>query len=187
MEERVERKHGRRNGSRGETAEMAQIVDRNIVALLEGRKKQDAGLPLQDRLADRITRFSGSMTFVCLHLALFGFWILINLPWAPAGLRFDPTFVVLAMVASVEAIFLSTFVLITQNRMQRLADKRADLDQQISLLAEHEITRLLTLMKAVAEHMGVAESRNPELGELEQDVKPEKVLERIEETERKST
>lgn len=164
---------------------MAQVVDRNILALLESRKREERQLSLQERLAEKITRFTGSMLFVYLHLLIFGGWIFFNLPWAPGWVRFDPTFVVLAMVASVEAIFLSTFVLITQNRMQALADKRSDLDLQISLLAEHEITRLITLVKAMAEKMAIEESRNPELEELKQDVRPEKVLERIEQTEKK--
>ena len=72
------------------------------------------------------------------------------------------------MFASVEAIFLSTFVLITQNRMAAQADRRADLDLHISLLAEHEVTRLITLVSTIAERMGIAPAVNkPELAELE--------------------
>jgi uncharacterized membrane protein len=63
--------------------------------------------------------------------------------------------VILAMVASVEAFFLSTFVLITQNRMAAAADKRADLDLQISLLAEHELTKVATLLSDMAKQAGV--------------------------------
>jgi uncharacterized membrane protein len=164
---------------------MAQVVDRNIQALLEQRREQAQGRSRQERIADRITRFTGSMKFVYIHLLLFGLWILINLGWLPGVRRFDPSFVVLAMVASVEAIFLSTFVLITQNRMAALADKRADLDLQISLLAEHEITRLITLVTAIAERMGLELARDPELAELSQDVAPEKVMEKMEAQERR--
>jgi uncharacterized membrane protein len=89
--------------------------------------------------------------------------------------------VVLAMWASVEAIFLSTFVLISQNRMQAAADKRADLDLQISLLAEHEITKLATLVAAVADHIGVSTEIDEELDEITRDVAPEAVLDEIEE------
>lgn len=121
------------------------------------------------------------MSFVYLHLVLFGGWIIFNLPWVPVP-KFDPSFVILAMFASVEAIFLSTFILITQNRMAETADKRADLDLQISLLAEHEVTKLLSLVSAIAEKMGIEEADNPELAELEQDVAPEKVLDEIENT-----
>ena len=158
---------------------MAGVVERNIKALLARRQDEDRDRGLQDRLADTITRFTGSMTFVFIHLAIFGGWIAANLGWTPLE-PWDPSFVVLAMVASVEAIFLSTFVLISQNRMQALADKRADLDLQVSLLAEHEVTQLITLVRRMAQVMGIAESRDPELDELEQDVAPEKVLEEME-------
>ena len=83
---------------------------------------------LEERLASAITRFSGSMRFVYVHLAIYGAWIVLNLGWVPGVQSWDPTFVVLAMIASVEAIFLSTFILITQNRMSAAADRRAELD-----------------------------------------------------------
>src|SRR4051794_21190633 len=124
------------------------------------------------------------MRFVYLHLAMFGAWIIANLGVFAGIPQFDKSFVILAMFASVEAIFLSTFVLISQNRMAALADKRADLDLQISLLAEHEITRLITLVTEVAERMGIPAGQDPELAELSQDVAPEKVMETIEAHER---
>jgi uncharacterized membrane protein len=158
---------------------LAQVVERNIRALLvrHHREMQQAGW--QERLADAITSFTGSIPFVYLHLAIFGLWIIVNLPGVPLP-HFDPTFVVLAMVASVEAIFLSTFILITQNRMTAQAEKRADLDLQISLLAEHEITRLITLTTAIAERLGIDACHDPELAELAQDVAPEQVLDTME-------
>jgi uncharacterized membrane protein len=123
------------------------------------------------------------MAFVYLHLAAFGFWIVANLGWVPGVPKWDESFVVLAMIASVEAIFLSTFVLISQNRMAAAADKRADLDLQISLLAEHEVTKLATMVAAIAGHVGVTtEVKQDELEEIKQDVAPEVVLDRIEET-----
>ena len=163
---------------------MAKVVERNIRALLEQRQEQQGSRSRQEKIADAVTRFTGSMRFVYIHLAVFGTWIVINLGWMPGVPRFDPSFVVLAMVASVEAIFLSTFVLISQNRMSALADRRADLDLQVSLLAEHEITRLITLVTAMAERMGVDQARDPELSELSRDVKPEKVMETMEAHER---
>jgi uncharacterized membrane protein len=171
-------------GDRTGTA-MAGIVQRNIRALLERQQLEEQRRTPKQRIADAITRFTGSMTFVYIHLVLFGLWILLNLPWSPLP-RFDPTFVVLAMFASVEAIFLSTFVLISQNRMSQQADKRADLDLQVSLLAEHEITRLITLVRAIADRIQVEESKNPELSELQEDVAPERVLDVMEEHQRKS-
>jgi len=167
---------------RGACTEVAQIVERNIQALLARRQHAERSKGLQDRIADTITAFTGSMAFVYLHLVIFGLWIGINVGWLSFIPRFDPSFVILAMAASVEAIFLSTFVLITQNRMAAVADLRADLDLQISLLAEHEVTRLLHLMRAIAEKMGLEASRDPELTELAKDVRPENVLDKLEES-----
>jgi uncharacterized membrane protein len=170
--------------SRQSSPGLAQVVDRNIQALLFHRREQEGSRNNQERIADAITRFTGSMRFVYIHLTLFGAWIVVNLGWIPGVPQFDPSFVVLAMVASVEAIFLSTFVLISQNRMASLADRRADLDLQISLLAEHEITRLITLVTAIAERLQLDAAHNPELAELSQDVAPEKVMEKMEAHER---
>jgi uncharacterized membrane protein len=86
------------------------------------------------------------------------------------------------MVASVEAIFLSTFVLISQNRISAAADKRANLDLQISLLAEHEVTKIAELVSAMAQRMGVESARTPEIEEIKRDVAPEAVLDEIEST-----
>jgi uncharacterized membrane protein len=163
-----------------------RVVERNIVALLERRREDDRNRRGQDRAADAITRFTGSMTFVYLHLAFYAAWIATNLGLVPGLGRlqgFDDGFTVLAMAASVEAIFLSTFVLISQNRMQALADKRADLDLQVSLLAEHEVTELIRMVRGMAARMGVPEAADPELDELAQDVQPEVVLTHIEEAE----
>jgi uncharacterized membrane protein len=158
---------------------LAPVLDRNIRALIARRQASDRGKAWQDRVADAVTRFTGSMPFVYLHLLVFGAWILWNLPFSPLP-KFDRQYVVLAMAASVEAIFLSTFILISQNRMQALADARADLNLQVSLLSEHEVTRLIRLLKGVAAKMGVEESGDPELPELERDVRPEKVLDHLE-------
>jgi uncharacterized membrane protein len=84
------------------------------------------------------------------------------------------------MIASVEAIFLSTFVLISQNRMAGAADKRADLDLQISLLAEHEVTRLVTLVSGIADRMGVKTEADADVEEITRDVAPEAVLDELE-------
>lgn len=160
--------------------ELAQVLERNIEAITRRRKREEVERPLKDQVADAVTQFTGSIKFVVLHVFFFGIWIVVNLPFVPFP-KFDPTYVVLAMWASVEAIFLSTFVLITQNRMAELADKRDELNLQISLLAEHEVTRLIHLVTAIAERMDIEEAKNPELDELKRDVAPEKVLDTISE------
>jgi uncharacterized membrane protein len=159
---------------------LSPVLERNIRALQLRREQEENEASAEERVAEAITRFTGSMRFVYLHLAFFGFWIVANLGWVPGVAAWDPSFVVLAMVASVEAIFLSTFVLISQNRMAAAADKRADLDLQISLLAEHEVTRLATMVSGIADRMGVKTEADADLEEITRDVAPEAVLDEIE-------
>lgn len=158
---------------------MNRVLTRNIEVLRDERARMVSQSPLSDRIADRITRFTGSMTFVVVHLAIVAGWILANTGALPVA-AFDPTFVILATAASVEAIFLSTFVLISQNRASELADRRADLDVQINLLTEHEVTKLVGLVTRIAEQIGVTVN-HAEISELKKDVAPEAVLERISE------
>ena len=159
---------------------MNTSLQRNIEALARRREEEVASATREERLAQAITSFTGSMRFVYLHLVFYAAWILLNLGVVPGVPKFDPSFVILAMEASVEAIFLSTFVLISQNRTAAAADKRADLDVQISLLTEHELTKLAGVIEAIAEHLGIAASSDPELDEIKRDVAPEAVLDEIE-------
>ncbi|HEX3955190.1 MAG TPA: DUF1003 domain-containing protein [Trebonia sp.] len=88
---------------------------------------------LQDRIADQITAFAGSMAFVYLHVAWFAVWIVINV----TGWRFDPfPFGLLTLIVSLEAIFLSTFVMISQNRESARSDLRARQDFETNALSE---------------------------------------------------
>jgi uncharacterized membrane protein len=173
------RQRGERSNQR-----MAGVVHKNIASLVEMRKAEERKKGLQEKTADLLTKFSGSMTFVIVHTIWFVVWIALN-----TGLLgtkpFDPfPFSLLTLVVSLEAIFLSTFVLISQNHAGQVAEKRAELDLQINLLAEHEITRLLTMMDAVAEHLGVEIPEKPEVQELKEDVGAEEVLGEIEKGEK---
>ncbi len=158
---------------------MNEVLVRNIKTLLEKRRQEERGSSAEQKAADAITRFVGSMPFVYIHAVIFAIWTVINVGWLPLP-RFDATFVILGTSASVEAIFLSTFILISQNRMSFLSERRADLDLQVSLLSEHEVTRLIQLVSQIGEKIGVDGSTSRELDELKQDVHPEKVLDRIE-------
>jgi uncharacterized membrane protein len=156
---------------------------RNIEALRRRRAEEEERAALDEKLARAVTRFAGSMHFVYVHAALYGAWIVANLGWIPGVKPWDPSFVVLAMIASVEAIFLSTFILITQNRMAAAADRRAELDLQVSLLAEAEITKLVELVSMIAERMHVSTAEQQEIEEMKKRVAPEAVLDAIEKTE----
>lgn len=159
---------------------LTSVLDRNINRMQERRAKEERQATLSARMSDAITSFAGSMTFVVIHAVAYGTWIAINVGIIPRLKPFDPSFVMLAMEASVEAIFLSTFVLISQNRMMGAAAKQSDLDLQINLLAEHELTRLVTLVDAMARKMGVGVPEEAELAEIKRDVSPEAVLDGLE-------
>ena len=160
-------------------SDMGGALGRNIQALADRRRQEAGNATRQEKLAEAITSFTGSMTFVYLHLALYGGWILANIGVIPGIGKFDPSFVILAMEASVEAIFLSTCVPISQNLTSAVADKRADLDLHINLLAEHELTKLTEVVTAIAARLDVTYGR-VEMAEVERDVAPEAVLDAIE-------
>ena len=109
-----------------------------------------------NRISDAITHFSGTLAFIVLHGLWFAVWIMANGGWIPHVAVFDPyPFNFLTLVVSLEAIFLSTFVLMSQNRMASQADRRAQLDLQINLLAEQETTTMLQLLQRIYRHLGV--------------------------------
>jgi uncharacterized membrane protein len=158
---------------------LSNIIERNIRTIIELRRKAARERSMQDRIADAVTAFSGSMAFVYLHIAWFLVWILLNTGHFGIAV-FDPfPYGLLTMVVSLEAIFLSTLVLITQNRFSAEADQRADLDLHIGLLAEHELTRVLQMLDAIQEKLGVENHEASELADLEMETKPEDVLAEI--------
>jgi len=159
---------------------LTPALARNIDAVMQRRKEAQKSASLQERAAAAISRFAGSMAFVYIHLVLYSTWIIVNLEWIPIIEPWDPSLVILAMEASVEAIFLSTFVLINQNRMAAEDDMRADLDLQVNLLNEHETTRLIAMVEAIAKKLEVSTDADHEVHELKKDVAPEAVLDRIE-------
>ena len=101
------------------------------------RKLLDAVLRVQDRAADQVTSFAGSLKFVYIHSVWFGLWVLVNIGILGASLKFDKfPFGLLTMIVSLEAIFLSTFVMVSQNRQAERADIRSELDFETNLRSE---------------------------------------------------
>jgi uncharacterized membrane protein len=139
---------------------------------------------LKDRMADAIGSFSGSMGFVVIHIVIFTCWILINLRVLPLFRPFDPyPFMLLSLWVSLEAIFLSTFVLMKQNRMSKRADSRAHLDLQINLLAEREMTMVLQMLRLIGNKVGVQDKRlDRELEQLSKETPVEMLASEIEES-----
>jgi uncharacterized membrane protein len=167
--------------ARAPQEEMLTLLRRNIERLTNLRRAMEGARDRPTRIADAVTGFTGSMRSVLFHGLLFGGWIVVNLGLLPGIRPFDPfPFVMLAMIASVEAIFLSTFVLISQNRAAEVSSRRDELDVQISLLAEHEVTRVIQMLDLVMDHLGVTRSRPTDLEALKQDVSAEQIVREIE-------
>lgn len=166
-------------GQEKDNPAISKVIERNIRTIIDLRTKAARERSLQTRLADFITSFSGRMIFVYVHIAWFGIWILLNT--GRLGVRaFDPfPYGLLTMIVSLEAIFLSTFVLISQNRMGEETERRADLDLHIGLLTEHELTRVLQMLDVIQDKLGIVDHENSELADLEMETKPEDVLAEI--------
>ncbi|MGZ3685673.1 MAG: DUF1003 domain-containing protein [Bdellovibrionota bacterium] len=151
-----------------------QIIDRNVQALIDLRKKHDAARGPTERALDHAAGFIGSAFFIYLHVAAAALW------FAFRPFPFD----VLAGCASVEAIFLSTLLMSNQNRLRAHELKREDLELQVSLLIEHELTRLGRVCDHIAEAVGAGREAKREKGGLTEDIPATKVLERIEAVEK---
>src|SRR5262249_8509742 len=156
MVERTSQPSGYAAGDSAKTgAAVASVIERNIATLIERRRREEIDIGWQARLAGAAPRFIGSMAFIYLHLGWLGSWAAVNVGYIPLIPRWDPSFAILGTVASLEAIFLSTFILIRQNRMADADRKHADLDLQVSLLAEHEVTKIVAIVTALADHLGL--------------------------------
>ena len=121
------------------------------------------------------------MRFVWVHVIWFAAWVTGN-TFLPLK-AIDPyPFSFLTLVVSLEAIFLSTFIMISENRQQRIDERRSHLDLQINLLAEQENTKTLQLLEEIARKVGVDTTKDPHVAVLEQATRPDKLLEQIDET-----
>lgn len=136
--------------------QVSSAIQRNVDSIVRLEESFVHSRTAAERLADWIGNFAGSLTFVGLHIFIYGGWILINIGALPILPRFDPfPFLLLSVSVSLEAIFLATFVLIKQNRMSKRADQRAHLDLQVNLLAEREMTLVLQMLQRIGTRLGV--------------------------------
>jgi uncharacterized membrane protein len=142
----------------------ATAVDENINTI---RLWEHAALHQRsraERASDRITRVAGSGSFLVLHVVWFAVWVLLNSGILPGIHVFDHfPFPLLTTAVSLEAIFLSLFVLASENRLTHHSEKRAHLDLQINMLAEREMTAVLILLQDLAKHLDVKTSLSPEM------------------------
>lgn len=158
---------------------LSKVIEKNIRTIIHLRTKAASERNLQNRIADAITSFSGRMIFAYIHIVWFAIWIMLNTGWLGVPI-FDPfPYGLLTMIVSLEAIFLSTFVLISQNRMSEETERHSDLNLQIGLLTEHELTRVLQMLDAIQHKMGIIDHMKKELADLEMETRPEDVLAEI--------
>jgi uncharacterized membrane protein len=158
---------------------LSAVIERNIRTIINLRSRDADARSRQDRLADAMTSVSGRIVFVYIHAVWFGLWIVLNT--GRLGVPpFDPfPYGLLTMLVSLEAIFLSTFVLISQNRSSVEAEHRADLALHIGLLTEHELTHVLHMLDAIQQKIGIEDDEVSDLDDLEMETRPEDVLAEI--------
>ena len=138
------------------------LTRKNVAIIAELEKSANAERSPTDRMADAIRQFVGSMKFVYIHLAWFSLWIAASrLPIVPKKWRIDPfPFTFLTFVVSLEAIFLSTFILISQNHEERVARRRNHLDLQINMLSDQENSQMLKMLEGMEEHLQIRRDSN---------------------------
>ena len=163
-----------------------ELTRRNVETIIRLEDATKAQRTRFDKLADGVTRVCGSMRFVVFHVVWYAAWIIANVG-LPAAQRWDPfPFAFLTLTVSLEAIFLSVFILISQNRQSALSERRAQLDLQVNLLSEQENTKMLELLEKIGEKLGIHMSDDPDVQALEKATRPRELLQQIDQTMAKS-
>ena len=176
---------GSPNGNRPAGPSADQLTEKNVETVTKLEEAAREQRTRTDRLAEKIARFCGSMTFVLVHVVWFGSWILLNsIPGIPHVDPFPFTF--LTLIVSLEAIFLSTFILISQNLDSRISERRSHLDLQLNLLSEQENTKMIVMLHAIAAKVGADLTQDPHLKALSEETQPERLIEQIEARENNS-
>lgn len=155
------------------------LTDRNVRLIADLERAMVRTATPAARLSTAIARFCGSLLFVSLHLAWFAVWLGLNS--APGIPHPDPyPFTFLTLIVSLEAIFLSSFIMMSQNEASRIIERRSHLDLQINLLSEQENTRMLAMLEAIAHKVGAPTGPSPELAAMKEATRPDRLIEQIE-------
>jgi uncharacterized membrane protein len=152
---------------------------RRIIRSLKA--KADEKRTLSEKIADWMTETFGSMGFLLLNVIWFAAWILINIGAVPGIQPFDPfPFGLLTMIVSLEAIILAIFVLISQNRAEKIDDLRQEIDLQVDIITEDEMTKLLQMVSILLEKQGVDVASDSVLQSMLEPTSVEKIEEALE-------
>jgi uncharacterized membrane protein len=157
-------------------------IRRNIESIAQLEQAFEQQRTTVDVISDWVTRFTGSIRFILAHVVGFTIWILLNSVLLPEADHFDPyPFGFLGLVVSLEAIFLSTFVLMSQNRQNRMTDQWAHVDLQVSLLAEQEATKMLQMLQRIYDYLGLEKEarHDKELKDLAEATQVERLVEEL--------
>ncbi|OGH92775.1 MAG: hypothetical protein A2563_03850 [Candidatus Magasanikbacteria bacterium RIFOXYD1_FULL_40_23] len=122
-----------------------------------------------DRCADFLRNSFGTVWFLVINAIVFAVWIIINSGFIPNLPVFDPyPYGLLTTAVSLEAIFLSVIVLISQNRASQIDDLREEIDLQINIKAEHEVTRIINMLDEIHDHLGLPIEDDKELKRMKE-------------------
>lgn len=159
-------------------ASVDELTEKNVSAIAELEEQAKAQRGIAARVGEAIASACGTLGFAIVHVVLFAGWIAFN-SW-PGLPHIDPfPYTFLTLMVSLEAIFLSTFILIAQNEETRLTERRNALDLQINLLAEQENTKMLNMLQSIAKKVGAQLDDDPAVAVLEQATRPERLAEQI--------
>jgi len=166
--------------------ELVTVLEENIRTILKVRQEALGKRNFEQRISDKITETVGHISFLYLHVVIILVYILVNS--GVLGIKpFDPyPFPLLIGIITIEVLFITTFILISQNREKGLADQRADLDLQMSLLNQHELSQALKMLDAVQDKLGIPNDEDFELRKMEERISPKDVLLEMELVQRKA-
>lgn len=150
----------------GSNPSLHELRRKNIEAIAKLEREALEQRNWAERFSNNAVKIVGSLTFLLLNVVLVGGWALINLNLVPGIPAFDRfPFGILALIVSAEGVLLTIFVLITQNRLMRQADKRAHLDLQVGMLAEQELTAVIQMLHRLSVQAGIEEDTSKQHAE----------------------
>jgi uncharacterized membrane protein len=159
-----------KNGN-GKAYQREEVRDKARKVLKTFKHNANLRRTIGEKIADFITAISGSFLFLLLNTIWFIVWIVINLDMVPGVKAFDPfPFGLLTMIVSLEAIILSTIVLISQNREAKINDLRDEVDTRIDIVTEEKVAKCLELLHQLLEKHDVDLSKDKKLHKM---IKPE--------------
>jgi uncharacterized membrane protein len=155
-------------------------VGQNIDKIVQSENEALQPRGSKEAITDAVGGFVGTIAFVVTQCLLFVAWIIVNAGTIPRLTPFDPfPYPLLSSITSLEAVLLTAFVLIKQNRMAVIADRRDHLDLQVNLLTEREATQIIQMLDRLSTHFGVDQHHDADSRELGRHVAVEHLVEEV--------